>query len=78
MRCKMKEKIKKILRWLYWNSPIITTRAKQEEAKELSQRLYKIRVTPAIHSLQELRKNTWDVERVDRTINWLKNKFNGE
>nr|DAY67484.1 MAG TPA: hypothetical protein [Caudoviricetes sp.] len=30
------------------------------------------------YSLQELRKNTWDVERVDRTINWLKNKFNGE
>jgi len=74
----MKEKIKKILRWLHWHAPIITTRKKQEEAKELSQRLYKIRVTSAIHSLQELRKNTWDVERVDRTINWLKNKFNGE
>lgn len=32
-------------------------------------------INPVIHSLKELRKNTWDVERVDRAINWLKDNF---
>ena len=32
-------------------------------------------INPVIHSLQELRNNTWDVERVDRVINWLKDNF---
>ena len=45
------------------------------EVMEIEKRADRIAVNPAIHSLQELRKNTWDVERVDRIINWLKNKF---
>lgn len=32
-------------------------------------------INPVIHSLKELRKNTWDVERVDKAINWLKDNF---
>lgn len=32
-------------------------------------------IIPLIHSLQELRNNTWDVERVDQAINWLKDNF---
>lgn len=32
-------------------------------------------INPVIHSLKELRNNTWDVERVDRAINWLKDSF---
>lgn len=32
-------------------------------------------INPVIHSLKELRKNTWDVERVDQAINWLKDNF---
>lgn len=32
-------------------------------------------INPVIHSLQELRNNTWDVERVDQAINWLKDNF---
>lgn len=79
----MKEKIKKILRWIHWHAPIITTRWRMRsyaddmisEVMEIEKRADRIAVNPAIHSLQELRKNTWDVERVDRTINWLKNKF---
>ena len=35
-------------------------------------------INPVIHSLKELRNNTWDVERVDRAINWLKNNFEEE
>ena len=32
-------------------------------------------VRPVIHSLKELRKNTWDVERVDKAIKWLTDNF---
>ena len=32
-------------------------------------------INPVIQSLKELRKNTWDVERVDQAINWLKDNF---
>ena len=32
-------------------------------------------IIPLIHSLQKLRKNTQDVERVDQAINWLKDNF---
>lgn len=32
-------------------------------------------INPVIHSLKELRNNTWDVERVDQAINWLKYNF---
>ena len=32
-------------------------------------------INPVIHSLKELRKNTWDVERVDQAIEWLKDNF---
>lgn len=32
-------------------------------------------VRPVIHSLKELRKNTWDVQRVDQAIKWLTDNF---
>ena len=32
-------------------------------------------INPVIYSLKELRNKTWDVERVDRAINWLKDNF---
>ena len=32
-------------------------------------------INPVIHSLKELRNNTWDVDRVDQAINWLKDNF---
>lgn len=32
-------------------------------------------INPVIHSLKELRNNTWDVERVDHTIEWLIDNF---
>lgn len=35
-------------------------------------------INPVIHSLKELRNNTWDVERVDHAINWLKDNFEVE
>ncbi len=32
-------------------------------------------INAIIHSLKELRNNTWDVDRVDHAINWLKDNF---
>ena len=32
-------------------------------------------INPVIHSLKEQRNNTWDVERVDHAIEWLKDNF---
>ena len=69
---------------------IITTKAKQNAREleafqrgmsEMDKQLNKINwcaINPVIHSLKELRKNTWDVERVDQAINWLKDKFEVE
>ena len=66
---------------------IITTKANQQAREleafkrgmsELDKMFSKttwLAINPVIHSLKELRNNTWDVERVDRVINWLKDKF---
>ena len=32
-------------------------------------------INPVIHSLKELRKNTWDKQRVDTIIEWLEDNF---
>ena len=69
---------------------IITTKANQQtrELEAFKQGMSKMDkllnetnwsvINPVIHSLKELRNNTWDVERVDRAINWLKNNFEEE
>ena len=62
---------------------IITTKKKQDDfVISCMQRLERVNgmsvwsaINPVIHSLKELRKNTWDVERVDQAINWLKDNF---
>ena len=66
---------------------IITTKANQQTREleafkrgmsEMDKQLNKINwyaINPVIHSLKELRNNTWDVERVDQAINWLKDNF---
>ena len=69
---------------------IITTKAKQQarELEAFKQGMSKMdkiinemnwyAINLVIHSLKELRKNTWDVERVDQAINWLKDNFEEE
>ena len=66
---------------------IITTKANQrarevEAFKQGMSKMDKIinetnwsTIIPLIHSLQKLRNNTWDVDRVDQAINWLKDNF---
>lgn len=40
-------------------------------------RLNRLTLNPVVHSLKELRKNTWDVERVDHAIKWLESCYEG-
>ena len=66
---------------------IITTKANQRTREleafqrgmsEMDKQLNKLNwsaINPVIHSLKELRNNTWDVDRVDQAINWLKDNF---
>ena len=62
---------------------IITTKKKQDDfAISCMERLARVdrmsvwaAFNPVIHSLKELRKNTWDVERVDQAIKWLTDNF---
>lgn len=75
----MKEKIKKILRWLYWNAPIITTMKIRDKFTDacmvrLENQILihrKSVANAAIYFLKELRNNTWDKDRVDALIEFL-------
>lgn len=42
-----------------------------EDASEIHQKIKFVTINPVIHSLKELRNNTWDLERVDKAIEWL-------
>ena len=62
---------------------IITTKKKQDDfVISCMKRLDKVNkmstwaaINPVIHSLKELRKNTWDTDRVDHAIQWLEDNF---
>ena len=65
---------------------IITTKKKQDDfIISCMQRLDRVdrmsvwaAINPVIYSLQELRNNTWDKDRVDGAIEWLTNNFKVE
>ena len=65
---------------------IITTKKKQDDfIISCMQRLDRVdrmsvwaSINPVIYSLQELRNNTWDKDRVDDAIKWLTNNFKVE
>lgn len=65
---------------------IITTKKKQDDLIiGCMQRLESVdrisvwaAINPVIHSLKELRNNTWDKDRVDGAIEWLTNNFKVE
>lgn len=62
---------------------VITTKSKIkfiinksfDEGKNFSKKMDCAMVNPVIHSLKELRRNTWDIERVDQAIKWLEDNF---
>lgn len=42
---------------------------------ETQNKLNRVTLNPVVHSLKELRNNTWDVERVDHAIKWLESCY---
>lgn len=75
--------IKKIKTWWKWNSPIFMTRRKlfsilvssDAEQRRVDDRIMWAVIRPVISDLEELKKNTWDKERVERIQQWLKENF---
>jgi hypothetical protein len=77
--------------WLYWHFPIITTRWRKNKYaqmvsesnieratrthKRIEEKTTWAAINPVIHSLKELRNNTWDKDRVDGAIEWLERNF---
>ena len=75
--------LNKIKNWLYWNAPIITTRKKREKYTEdhtssiisYNAKLNRYFIKDIVISIKELRKNTWDIKRVDFIVAQLKSYF---
>lgn len=73
--------------WLYWHFPIITTRwrrnryaqtVSESQTKMLdkfNKRYTWMLIRPVVYSLHELRINTWDKDRVNQAIQWLRDNF---
>ena len=77
--------------WLYWHFPIITTRWRKNKyaqmicdsniestlraLRAIDEKTTWAAINPVIHSLWELRNNTWDKDRVDGAIEWLERNF---
>ena len=52
-----------------------TNRKLEERFKKVQDKINWSTINPVVHSLKELRKNTWDKNRVDNAIKWLKDNF---
>ena len=72
--------------WINHNLPFVTNKRNEDRfvlacmasADAVNKMVTHSAVNPVIHSLKELRKNTWDVERVDHAIEWLEDNFGEE
>lgn len=77
--------------WLYWHFPIITTRWRKNKYAEMVwnrnaeqvARLHKkidakttwAAINPVIHSLEELRADTWNQDKITQIQEWLRDNF---
>lgn len=74
---------KTIKYWWVNHLPFITTKKKEdvlincrlESQERIINYSTNAALNPVIHSLEELKKNTWDIERVERMQEWLKDNF---
>lgn len=75
--------IKELKYWWVRHLPFITTRRRQNKfiidflmkRERMDKQTTWAAINPVIFSLRELRRNTWDVERVDHAIKWLEDNF---
>ena len=74
---------KRFINWYKWHGLQIVTGRKifeklarcQADCKELEDRFNWMAIRPVIFSLEELKKNTWDIDRVDHIQKWLRDNF---
>ena len=52
-----------------------TNRKLEERFKKVQDKINWSTINPVVHSLKELRKNTWDTDRVDTAIKYLTDNF---
>lgn len=72
--------------WISHNLPFVTNKRNEDRfvlacmstVNSVNKMIARSAVNPVIHSLKELRKNTWDVERVNHAIERLKDNFEEE
>ena len=62
----------KLKEWWYYHKPIITNKAKQLDVLIYNYGISQVRADKLIKSLLELRKNTWDKQRIDDIIEEVK------
>lgn len=62
----------KLKEWWCYHKPIITNRVKQLDMLVYNYGISQVRAEKLIKSLLELRKNTWDKQRVDNIIEEIK------
>lgn len=75
--------IEELKNWWIRHLPFITTKKKQDKfiidclmtVERANKKSTWAAINPVIYSLRELRRNTWDVERVDNAIKWLEDNF---
>ena len=82
-RNKMIEKLKELWKW---HGPILMTRSKvfsllvsqEVELDKINNKIARAAIRPVIFSLEELKKNTWDKDRVEWIQQYLKDSFEVE
>lgn len=75
--------IEKLKYWWKWHRPIFMTRNKLfsllvsagVERDKINDRFAWMAIRPVIFDLEELKKNTWDKDRVEWIQKWLKDNF---
>ena len=74
---------KRFINWYSWHGLQIVTGKKifeklarcQADCKKLDDHFNWMAIRPVIFSLEELKKNTWDIDRVANIQKWLKDNF---
>lgn len=77
--------------WLYWHFPIITTRWRKNKYaqmvsesnierairthKRIEEKTTWAAINPVIHSLEELRADTWNQNKITQIQEWLRDNF---
>ena len=75
--------IEKFKTWWKWHRPIFMTRSKLfsllvssgVERDKINDKFTWAVIRPVIYDLEELKKNTWDKDRIEHIQQWLKENF---